>query len=114
MCCMLGVSLCMRLRVCRVIHLTHTHKLTHAEPPGAAVPRIRRPRASTLLRGQPTYFHTHTHTLHTQSHLEQLFHKFEGLVQARSLEDSLRLLDLLKKLASSDTSRVNVSVCVCV
>lgn len=37
-----------------------------------------------------------------QAQLEQLFHKFEGVIQARCLGDSLRLLDLLKKLASSD------------
>ncbi|KAF5834814.1 hypothetical protein DUNSADRAFT_8398 [Dunaliella salina] len=40
----------------------------------------------------------------SQNHFEQLFRKFDGLVQARSLGDSLRLLDLLKKLAESDTS----------
>eukprot|EP00983_Pelagomonas_calceolata_P089420 1157309-Pelagomonas_calceolata.AAC.1 len=38
-----------------------------------------------------------------------LFRKFDGLVQARSLGDSLRLLDLLKKLAESDTSHVSVA-----
>ena len=53
-----------------------------------------------------------------QAQLEQLFHKFEGVIQARCLGDSLRLLDLLKKLASSDTSkhkevRVRLFFCLC-
>lgn len=44
-----------------------------------------------------------------QSLLELLFAKFEGLAKGKSLADSLRLLELLRKLATSDTARPDVS-----
>jgi hypothetical protein len=40
--------------------------------------------------------------------LEQLFKKFDALAQGRSVADSMRLLDLLKKLATSNTARPQV------
>lgn len=40
--------------------------------------------------------------------MNQLFNKFEVSAQGRSVADSVRLLDLLKKLATSNTAKPSV------